>query len=68
MRNAASREAERQEGFRTTQLGIGNQRMQVAMSAAMQKDYSYIPKPKAASYFLGAAMNTMSSASNMGYI
>jgi hypothetical protein len=65
--NAASREAERQENFRVTELGFDQQRMQVAMSAAMQKDYSYIPKPNAASYFLSAAANTFSSTGGFGY-
>lgn len=68
LRNSAAREAERQESFRTTMLGFDQQRLQTAMSAAMQKDYSYIPKPKAASYFLGAAMNTFNSGVNMGLI
>lgn len=66
MRNASAREAERQEAFRTTMLGFDQQRMQTAMSAAMQKDYSYIPKPKASSYFLGAVSNTFSTGLQMG--
>lgn len=64
--NSASREAERQESFRTTMLGFDQQRMQVELNKVMQKDYSYIPKPKAASYFLGAAMNTFNSGLQMG--
>lgn len=63
--NAASREAERQEQFRVAQLGFTQQRTQVAMSAAMQKDYSYIPKPQAASYFLSAASSFASQGSNL---
>lgn len=61
MNNSAQREAERQEAFRVSKLGFEQQRQQMAMSAAMQKDYSYIPKPKAASYLLGAAMNSFNS-------
>jgi hypothetical protein len=66
LRNSGAREAERQENFRTTMLGFDQQRMQVALSAAMQKDYSYIPKPKFASYFLSAATNTFNSGLQMG--
>lgn len=65
--NAAMRESERQEAFKAAALGFDQQRKQVAMSAAMQKDYSYIPKPQAASYFLGAAMKTFSYGSDKGY-
>ena len=67
LRNSAAREAERQEGFRVTMLGFDQQRMQVSMQAAMQKDYSYIPKPNAASYFLSAAASTASSTNYFGY-
>lgn len=66
LRNSAAREAERQENFRTTMLGFDQQRKQVAMSAAMQKDYSYIPKPKAASYFLSAVSNSVSQGAQLG--
>lgn len=66
LRNAANAEAQRQEELRVSLLGFDQQRMNVAMQAAMQKDYSYIPKPKAASYFLSAATNTASAGSSMG--
>lgn len=62
--NGARREAERQESFRTTMLGFEQQRLGVQMQAAMQKDYSYIPKPKAASYYLAAASSFMGSSTN----
>lgn len=52
--NASQRDFDRQEEFRATMLGFDQQRINVSMSAAMQKDYSYIPKPKFGSYFLGA--------------
>ena len=64
MGNSARREVERQEDFRTTMLGFEQQRMGVAMQAAMQKDYSYIPQPKSSSYYLGAIMNTLGNSGN----
>jgi len=67
LRNSAAREAERQEAFRVSQLGFDQQRMQVSLSAAMQKDYSYIPKPNAASYFLSALSKTAGSTNYFGY-
>lgn len=67
LRNSAAREAERQEQFRVSQLGFDQQRMQVAMQAAMQKDYSYIPKPQAASYILSAVSSTASSTNFFGF-
>lgn len=67
LRNAAAREAERQEQFRISQMDTTQQRMGVALQAAMQKDYSYIPKPKAASYFLSALSNTASNTNYFGY-
>lgn len=60
MRTAGMRQAERQEAFKNTMLGFETQRRQVAMSAAMQKEYSYIPKPKMASYLLQAGMKSIS--------
>lgn len=60
-RNAANREAERQEGFKNTMLAVSQQRQNASMSAAMQVDYSYIPKPKAATYFLNAIGKNMDS-------
>jgi hypothetical protein len=62
-RNAAAREYERQQGFKNTMLAFDQQRLQSAMSAEMQQDYSYIPKPKAASYFLNAAAKSFDFAS-----
>jgi len=66
LRNAANAEAQRQEDLRVSLLGFDQQRMNISMQAQMQKDYSYIPKPKAASYFLSAATNTASSGMSMG--
>lgn len=54
LRDSVMRENERQEQFQNAMLGIEQQRLNATMSAAMQKDYSYIPKPKFASYFLNA--------------
>jgi hypothetical protein len=62
LRKAGMREAERQDSFQKTMLDFRNQRTNVAMAAAMQKDYSYIPKPNAASYFLQAAQKNLSMA------
>ena len=63
--NSAARESERQEAFRTTMLGVDQKRKSAAMNAAMQKDNSYIPKPKAASYYLGAVSKTASTGFSM---
>lgn len=65
VRNSAAREAERQESFRTTMLGFDQQRMEVELSKTMQKDYSYIPKPKFASYFLSAVSKNVDQAAGM---
>jgi len=61
LRGSAMRESERQEAFRTEMLGIQQQRLNAAFGAASQKDYSYIPKPNAASYYLGATVQTASA-------
>lgn len=58
--NAAARESERQLAFRNMMMSFDQQRLNTSMSAAMQKDYSYIPKPKYASYFLSAVQQTAS--------
>lgn len=44
-RNANIAEARRQEELKNTYLSIDQQRISSAMSAAMQQDHSYIPKP-----------------------
>lgn len=64
-RNAAARESERQQSFKNTMLSFDQQRLQSSMSAEMQQDYSYIPKPKAASYILNAAMKSFSAYQSM---
>lgn len=58
-RNAANREAERAQQFQNTMLAFDQQRQNSTMTAAMNMDYSYIPKPKAATYFLNAAQKSM---------
>lgn len=63
-RNAASREYARQVSLKNAQLAFDQQRLQSSMSSALQKDYSYIPKPNAASYFLKAASSTFSTAAD----
>lgn len=55
MRNAAERENERQINLRNSRLETDQQRLNSRMSAEMQQDYTYLPKPKLASYLLGAA-------------
>lgn len=59
--DAASREVDRQEAFRETMMDIESERYGIQVSAAMQQDYSYIPKPNTASYYLSAAASTASS-------
>lgn len=59
-RNAAQRESERAIQFQNTMLGFDAQRQNSTMTAAMNMDYSYIPKPKAATYFLNAASKSIS--------
>lgn len=63
-RNAAARESERQTAFKNTMLAFDQQRLNSAMTAEMNQDYSYIPKPRAASYLLNAAMQSASFAMN----
>lgn len=53
-RNAAVAENKRQNDLAASYLSFDQQRQSSAMQAAMQQDYSYIPKPKLASYLLGA--------------
>lgn len=60
-RNAANRERERQDSFVAANLAFDQQRLQSSMSAAMQQDYTYLPKPKSATYYLNAAMNSLNS-------
>jgi len=60
--NSASREAERQEAFRVSMHGISQQRKQIEYDAAFAHDYSYIPKPNAASYYLAATQKSIDQA------
>ena len=64
--NFAGREADRQEAFRVGLMGMDQQRREIQVSAAMSQDYSYIPKPNAASYYLGAAVQTGNRLMSMG--
>jgi hypothetical protein len=54
-RSAAVAENKRQNDLNASYLAFDQQRQSSAMSAAMQQDYSYIPKPKLGSYLLKAA-------------
>jgi len=60
-RGVAQREAQRQQSFKNAKLAFDQQRVQSSMSAEMQQDYTYIPKPQAASYFLSALSSSMGS-------
>lgn len=60
--NSAARESERQEAFRVSMQGINQQRRQIEYDAAFAHDYSYIPKPNAASYYLAATQKTIDQA------
>lgn len=56
--NAASRQRTAEIDLNNKLLGYQQQRNQSNLDAVMQKDYSYIPKPSAGTYLLGAAMDT----------
>jgi len=60
-RNAANQERQRQLSLRNANLAFDQQRVQSAMSAAMQTDHSYIPKPKFGTYLLKAASSMYGS-------
>ena len=57
-RSSAEQERERQIQLETSWMASDQQRVNSAMSAAMQQDYTYIPKPKASTYFINAAIKT----------
>lgn len=61
-RNAANREYERQVSFTNANLAFDQQRLQSKMSADMQQDYTYLPKPNSASYYLNAFIKTANEA------
>lgn len=65
-RSSAEQERERQIQLETSWMASDQQRVNSAMSAAMQQDYTYLPKPKASTYFLEAAMKTASQGMSMG--
>lgn len=65
---ASAREFERQERIKATLLAFEQQRKGIAISAAAQKDYSYIPRPKSAMYYLGALTKTVSYGIDKGII
>lgn len=54
-RTAAVAENQRQNDFAAANLQFDQQRQSSVMSAAMQQDYTYIPRPKLGSYLLNAA-------------
>lgn len=64
-RNAAARETERQTSLSNANLAFDQQRLQSRMSAEMQQDYTYLPKPNPATYYLNAAMQTAQSFMSM---
>lgn len=64
-RNSAQQERERQIALESSWLSFDQQRKNSAMSAAMSIDYSYIPKPKASSFYMDAAMNSMQTGMQM---
>ena len=61
-RNAAMQERERQIALESSWLAFDQQRLNSAMSSAMQQDYSYIAKPNTSSYFLKALGSSLGSA------
>lgn len=61
MRNASEREYQRQVNMASANLAFDQQRRGSAMGAQMQQDFSYIPKPRSASYYLGAASNVLNT-------
>lgn len=65
---SAEREAERQAEFSAMKSGIRQQRLNTSLSAAMQQDYSVIPKPSPVSYILGAVGNTIDFGYKTGLI
>lgn len=67
-RNAADREYQRQVSLKNATLAFDQQRLQSSMSAKLQKDYSYIPKPSPVSYFLNAGQNTLDYAQKLGFM
>lgn len=65
-RSAALAERTRQNEMAASNLSFAGQRQQSAQSAANAQDYSYIPKPKLASYLLNAAVSVAGSKQGMG--
>jgi hypothetical protein len=65
-RSIATQEYDRQISLKNANAAFDQQRLQSAMGASMQQDYSYIPKPSGASYFLNALSNTAASSSFQG--
>lgn len=57
--NASQREAQRQTDLNNQLLGYNQQRYNSKMSAAIQQDYSYIPKPSAAMAMFGAGLDSL---------
>lgn len=66
-RNAALVEKQRADDLQAQFLESDAQRMQSSLSAAMQQDYSYIPKPKLGSYLMSAAASTIQTGFQTGY-
>lgn len=61
-RNAAQRDYQRQVAQKNQNLAFDQQRVNSALGAEMNQDYSYIPKPRAASYYLQAGVNSLGTA------
>lgn len=66
-RNAAAAEVQRQQELIQSRLAFNSDRLRSKMSAKMQQDHTYLPKPSGASYLLDAAASTFSFGSSGGY-
>lgn len=56
--NASQREQQRRTDLNNTLIGFNQQRYNSKMSAAVQQDYSYIPKPSASMAMFGAGLDS----------
>lgn len=65
-RNAAMQERQRQISWENANLAFDQQRLGSSMQAAMQQDYTYLPKPKLGQYLLQAGMNAAQSMAKGG--
>lgn len=61
LQTSANAESERQSQLTDMYAAADRSRISTAMTASLQQDHSYIPKPNAASYMLQAAAKTYQS-------